>query len=335
MNVVQPTRDLGLAKRDLAQHGYCLVADVLQAEQLVELKLRIRQQALAEQRLGIAFRDGGMGQTDLDEKGHYRNDRGNAGRENSKGINQRVFFLTNKGQCFRDLIIHPLVEDLVGYQLGDEFILSTYTANIAKKGGARMGLHTDQWWMPQPVRKNSNQHRRPSKISRLPAPEFLEPDPDLGIAPPVVTSAMWMLSDFTCQNGATEIVPGTHLSGAYPNEKNVISKHKIVQAEAPAGTLMVFDGRVWHGTGANTHGPDRIGLIAGYCAPQFRQQENIPLGLDQHLWQSLPTDVKARLGFKVWNAYGRIEADFGGFVEPNQVTNGELGLQFESELDFE
>lgn len=324
MSFVKPTKNLELAKRDLAKHGYCIVADVLSAAQLNSLTLRIEQQAAAEQKLGIAFRDGGKGQTDLDEQGRYRSKKLDAHHENNRGVNQRVFFLTNKGQCFRDLIIHPIVEELVAYQLGAEFILSTFTANITKCGGARMGLHTDQWWMPQPVKAYTNEHLRPANITRFPVNEFINPDLRLGIAPPVVTSAMWMLSDFSELNGATEVVPGSHLSGAYPNEEDNDLRQKIVQAKASAGSVMVFDGRIWHGTGANTQGPDRTGLIAGYCSPQFRQQENITLGLNPALWNTLSTQLKARLGFKVWNAYGRIEADFGDFVSPFPTTVGEL-----------
>ena len=43
---------------------------------------------------------------------------------------------------------------------------------------------------------------------------------------------------------------------------------------------MVFDGRLWHGTGAHTGGCDRLGALATFCCPQFRQQENQTLGLD-------------------------------------------------------
>lgn len=325
MTKVTPTRDLALARQQLAEFGYCLIANALNADEVAELRQRITEQAAGEQQHGIGFFDGGYGQSDLDEQGRYRNDRGQVAAENQRGVNQRVFFLVGKGECFRQLVTHPLTEQLVSEQLGDEFILSTFTANIAKKGGARMGLHTDQWWMPQPTYAGMNQHRRVSTISRLPAPEFLQPDLQLGIAPPVVTSALWMLTDFSRQNGATELVPASHLSGAYPDEANPQLKDLIIQAEAPAGTLMVFDGRIWHGTGANVAGPDRIGLIACYCAPQFRQQENIPLGLAPQVWQSLSPTLRRRLGYKVWNAYGRIESDFGGFVEPGQHSVGELG----------
>ena len=227
--------------------------------------------------------------------------------------------LANKGECFRDMVTHPLVDELVGHVLGEEFILSTHSANIAKPGGVRMGLHTDQWWMPQPVRAGE-EYIKPSEISRNVAFSFVEPDPELGISPPVVANCMWMLSDFTSTNGSTEVVAGSHLTGAHPNQQDQ-SSYPIIQPEADAGTLMVFDGRLWHGTGANTGNSDRLGVLTTFCSPQFRQQENQTLGLDRDLWDQCSEKLKTRLGFKVWNAYGRIESsmDYLIDIEPERI----------------
>lgn len=316
---VFPTRDMARAKSDLDRYGYCLIADALTPSETAVAAARLADQARAEDQLGLSFRDSGPGQEIVDEKGLFKSDGFSTA---DGGVNQRLFMLVNKGRCFRDLVVHPLVDGLVGHLLGEEFILSTLTGNIAKLGGVRMGLHTDQWWMPQPVRAGTP-HRRASTITRKAAPEFIQPDPTLGVAPPVVATALWMLSDFAQENGATEVVPGSHRSGAYP-ERIGQERYGIVQAVATAGTLLLFDGRLWHGTGANTAGPDRLAVLATYCAPQFRQQENLTLGLDRKLWPQLSTKLKARLGFKVWNAYGRIEKEFGGFVSPDSQRVGEL-----------
>ena len=220
------------------------------------------------------------------------------------------------------MVIHPYVDELVGHILGKDFILSTHSANIAKPGGVRMGLHTDQWWMPQPV-KPGEDYIRPSQISRKASESFLNPNTDLGISPPVVANCMWMLSDFTDTNGATEIVPGSHLTGAHPNQEDQ-SSYPIKQALGKEGTLMVFEGRLWHGTGANSGNTDRLGVLTTFCAPQFRQQENQTIGLDRSLWDSCSDKLKARLGFKVWNAYGRIESSFEDMIEPEPDRIGEL-----------
>jgi ectoine hydroxylase-related dioxygenase (phytanoyl-CoA dioxygenase family) len=315
----QLSTDIASAKQDLDDHGYCLFRNALTAAEIGRASRRLQEQAKAEEQLGISFRDSGPNQDVLDQHGYFKH---GAFSSAHGGVNQRLFMLANKGECFRELIVHPLIDELIGHVLGNDFILSTLTANIARLGGLRMGLHTDQWWMPQPVPPGSN-YIRASMITRHPAPSFVSPDTSLGVAPPVVATALWMLSEFSRDNGSTEVVPGSHLTGAYPQPVDQ-GRYNIVQPEAPAGTLLVFDGRLWHGTGANIDGPDRLAVLSTFCAPQFRQQENQTLGIDRALWDNLSEKLKARLGFKVWNGYGRIEQEFGGYVSPNPERVGEL-----------
>jgi len=306
------------AKSDLDTHGFCLIEDALPADAVAGLKARLLEQAQAERARGLAFRDGGSGQDVLDRSGVFKT---KSFAESDGGVNQRVFMLIDKGKVFHDLITHPLIDELVGHVLGEDFLLSTMSANIVRSGCVRMGLHTDQWWMPQPARPDA-QHRRASAITRHGAPEFITPDKSLGIAPPVVATAVWMLTDFTRQNGATELVPGTHLSGAYP-AKDGQERYDIVQPQAPAGTLMVFDGRLWHGNGANSGGSERLGILCTFCAPQFRQQENMMVG-SRLAWDELSPKLRARLGYKVWNGYGRVEKEFAGYITPDTRSHGML-----------
>ena len=315
----KPTRDLELAKKDLDKFGFCFIPGVLIGKDLDQAKKRLVNQAEAEEEQGVSFRDGGVNQNiylsgNKVNKGAFTLSNG--------GINQRLWMLANKGQCFRDMVVHPYVDELVGHILGKDFILSTHSANITKPGGVRMGLHTDQWWMPQPI-KPGDDFIRASEISRKASDSFLKPDTDLGISPPVVANCMWMLSDFTETNGATEVVPGSHLTGAHPNQEDQ-SIYPVKQAVSKEGTLMVLDGRLWHGTGANTGNTDRLGVLTTFCAPQFRQQENQTIGLDRKLWDSCSNKLRSRLGFKVWNAYGRIESSVEEMIEPEPKRIGEL-----------
>ena len=313
------TKDLTKARNNLDEFGYCLIAEALTTKELETARERLKEQAAEEERRGLSFRDGGPEQKLVDDFGEVRPDAFSA---NNGGVNQRLWMLANKGHCFRDLIIHPLVDNLVGHILGASFILSTLSANIAKPGGVRMGLHTDQWWMPQPVRPGEVRVKA-SEISRAAVSSFVEPDPSLGISPAVVANSMWMLSDFSATNGSTEVVPGSHLSGAHPHSGQQ-EDYPILQPEAPAGTLMVFDGRLWHGTGANKGETDRLGALATFCAPQFRQQENQTIGLDPALWPELSDKLRQRLGFSPWNAYGRIENPAAPMIEPEPTRIGEL-----------
>jgi ectoine hydroxylase-related dioxygenase (phytanoyl-CoA dioxygenase family) len=164
---------------------------------------------------------------------------------------------------------------------------------------------------------------RPGDVTRAAAQSFVAPDLALGIAPAVVANTMWMISDFTAKNGATEVVPGSHRSGAHPPAGDQ-SQCPIVAAEAPAGTLLVFDGRLWHGTGACGGDDARFGLLATFCGPQFRPQENQTLGLDPALWPELDEKLKFRLGFVPWNAYGRVESPAARAVHPLGPRIGEL-----------
>jgi ectoine hydroxylase-related dioxygenase (phytanoyl-CoA dioxygenase family) len=311
-----PTKDVKQARFDLTKYGFCLIPDVLNSEEIKKAKDRLLEQAEAEEELGLSFRDGGPSQEVKITNGRVDKD---SFSTSNGGINQRLWMLANKGQCFRDMVTHPLVDELVGHILGEEFILSTHSANIAKPGGVRMGLHTDQWWMPQPIKPDED-YLKPSEISRSASESFINPDPSLGISPPVVANCMWMLSDFSSTNGSTEVVAGSHLTGAHPNQEDQ-SIYPIIQPEAEAGTLMVFDGRLWHGTGANTGNSDRVGVLTTFCSPQFRQQENQTLGLDRDLWDQCSEKLKTRLGFKVWNAYGRIESsmDYLIDIEPERI----------------
>jgi len=80
------------------------------------------------------------------------------------------------------------------------------------------------------------------------------PLPDLVIN----LTTFWMLTDFTRENGATVVAPGTHRSRANPNGDHGLRKARPTEftVEAPAGSVLVFDGRLWH-TGGNNRSLSR------------------------------------------------------------------------------
>lgn len=314
-----PTTDLDKAKADMARFGYCVLAEALDAGTLRAARERLVAQAEAERRAGIAFADQGPSQP---PKRDYGAQPGNAFTEEAGGVNQRVWMLINKGRVFRDLALHPRTSPIVEAVLGPGYLLSTLSANIAKPGGTLMGLHTDQWWMPRPQPRRAPPVR-PGAIRRGEFYGHDDGDEARAIAPPAACNVMFCLNDFTEANGATRIVPFSHLTGAQPPPG---TPHSVpsVAAEAPAGTAVVFEGRVWHGTGANrTNGP-RLGLLATYCAPQFRTQENYTLGADPAVLEDASEELLARLGFRTWNAYGRTGDPHERFVWPPRAPVGEM-----------
>ena len=298
------TTDFALAAADLDEFGYCLIENALGAAEVVKLRRRLEEQAAGEKQRGLAYEDAG---------------------QNDTGVNQRIWFLLNKGKVFRDLLTHKIVRTLVKHVLGDEFLLSSFTANIAKPGGVT-GLHTDQWWMPEPGRP----HRETVKPGSMTRARFRgkrlsreDAEPSTSISPAVACNIMWMLTDFTEQNGATRVVPRSHLSGKLPDD-DLDKDVETIPAVAPAGTAMVFEGRLWHSTGTNVSDTPRLGALSYFCAPQFRQQENLMVGTDPEILREASPELLAMLGFKVWQGYGRIESPDCEFISPGQTSLGEL-----------
>jgi ectoine hydroxylase-related dioxygenase (phytanoyl-CoA dioxygenase family) len=209
--------------------------------------------------------------------------------------NQRIWMLPNKGAIFRDLMLDPLVETFMGRLLGKDFLLSSLTANIARPGGVPMYLHSDQgyvdFWTPRPL----------------------------------VANMAWMLDDFTEANGGTRLVPGSHLEA----ERTDYGLEDTVAAEGPAGSVLVFDGRLVHGTGANTTQDEhRHAVLSYYCRPFVRQQENYYLGLDPALRRTERGAFLRRLGFWIWAGLGR-RHDPGerGALEPLERPIGPLDAE--------
>ena len=317
----QPTNDPAALKTDIDEFGYCLVKDAITPEQLGAARQRLLEQAQAELEHGQAFEDGGANQ----QWGAFTDDEGKVRREafsaKAGGVNQRVWVLINKGKVWSELLKQATVRAVVGHVLGADYLLSSYGANIAKPGGIAMNLHTDQWWMPEPIHRAPNPVPAGSLTREL--SNRVDEHPAM-IAPPVVVNVMWMLNDFTEANGATRIVPRSHLYGRRPDaerDKDVLS----IPAEGTAGSAMLFDGRIWHGTGANTSDGQRLGVLTTFVAPQFRTQVNFTTATSPEVVAEADEDLLALLGFKIWNAYGRVESPVAGFVRQGERSLGEMG----------
>ncbi len=316
----QRTRDLDRAKSDLDRFGYCLLAGALDAKRLAAVRGRLYEQALAEKQAGTAYFDGAPHQNWGSFRDRDGQPRADAFSEAGGGINQRLWMLVNKGEEFLAILEHAETRALIGHVLGDAYVLSSFIANIANPGGVPMPLHTDQWWMPAPAYRN---HKvRVGSITR----DHFEVDgagPPAMIAPAACCNIMWLLDDFSEENGATRVVPGSHLSGRQPDPER--DRHAgAIAVVAPAGTAMVFEGRLWHGTGANRSDGSRAGLLTTFCGPQFRPQENFTVGTRPEVIENASADLLELLGFRVWGGYGRIDSPLADFIDREAPIAGEM-----------
>ena len=170
--------------------------------------------------------------------------------------------------------------------LGRGFLLSSANANFACKGGSAMFLHQDQGYVP------------------LPYPPF-----------PLVCQVIYLIDDFSQANGGTILVPRSHLvlsNGKNFKKKDIMINNReigAISATAPKGSCLIFDGRLLHGTGANTTDRPRRGLLFYYCRGWIRQQENIYLSLSKESRKIAEPNFLQLCGFRPWRTLGQVEGE--------------------------
>jgi ectoine hydroxylase-related dioxygenase (phytanoyl-CoA dioxygenase family) len=116
--------------------------------------------------------------------------------------------------------------------------------------------------------------------------------------PPTVCNSMWALTDFTEANGATRIIPGSHLRDHSPDYGK---PYDSIAAEMPKGSVLIWHGSLWHGGGANTTDTARIGIAMNYCAGYIRQQENQQLGLSRTKVAEFEPRLRQLVGYGTYN----------------------------------
>jgi len=121
---------------------------------------------------------------------------------------------------------------------------------------------------------------------------------------PIICNSMWALTDFTEANGATRLVPGSH------RRENPAfgGQYETIAAEMPKGSVLVWDGALWHGGGANRTPVRRTGIAMNYCAGFIRQQENQQLGIPREIAARFEPKLQELCGFGVYRGLiGHIE----------------------------
>lgn len=174
-------------------------------------------------------------------------------------LNQRVFHLFNLDPIFVDLIQRPLALRYVEQTLGKAFLISNFSANITAPGSARMPLHADQGYV-------------------------LPPWP----AEPLACNVGWLLDDFTEENGGTCYVPGSHRRGHGPRADAIV---ETIAITAPAGSLMIMDGRLWHQTGTNRSPDTRRAALFGYYVRRWLRPQ---INWNAALWPATVATLSPR-----------------------------------------
>lgn len=170
---------------------------------------------------------------------------GHDGRLDPNAANVRVYNLPALDPVFVELLREPQAMALAQEVLGPDLLVSNFTANIALPGSGSMRLHSDQALV-------------------IPPPW----------GSPWAMNVIWCLDDVRAENGATRYLPGSHRYTDFADLPED-AEAKTVAFEAPAGSIVAMEGRLWHTSGANITADEQRRMMFAYYSTDFiRQQMN-------------------------------------------------------------
>ena len=185
-------------------------------------------------------------------------------------LEETIYNLHNKGNIFKKFIDHKSIIGIVKETLSigsfnnDEHIILRLTVARNPKKGHAQQLHND------------------SRIS--------------GSKNPMIIQVIWLLDDFNKYNGATRIVPKSHLKNSFPEENKQYPNEKFLTGKK--GSVILFNASMWHGSAEKTSDQERWGMIFSYSRwflkPSFDFNKNTPI----KIYNKLSAYQKELLGFK-------------------------------------
>lgn len=190
---------------------------------------------------------------------------------------KRFTRLAQRSQTFADeVLVHPILTGVADELLKPycaSYWMNTGQMMIVMPGGAPQYMHrdSDDW------------------------PAMCSPT-----APPCQISCMFALSDFTAENGATRVVPGSHLWSDYSRQA---ADDEITQAVMPSGSGMIYLGKTLHSAGANkTENEPRFGMHLSYVLGWLTPEEAGCLGVTEDRAKTFTKQQQQLLGYRCYDA---------------------------------
>jgi ectoine hydroxylase-related dioxygenase (phytanoyl-CoA dioxygenase family) len=153
----------------------------------------------------------------------------------------------------QNLPLTPLIHGYAQHALGPDCVLSGFSSHELPPGAGGMAPHVDWPYLSMPV---------------LPPP-----------FPMLELQSIWMLDDFTEDNGATRVVPGSHLRSERPDFDKL-----SIPVTGKAGSVILTHGAIWHCTGKNNSQKKRTGMLIAYVPKWVRPLEHLTRGIPlEHL----------------------------------------------------
>lgn len=173
-----------------------------------------------------------------------------------------------RSETGRDLVMHPLVLDTVGATLAHATSFQLHLTQVIAIGAGEPSqmIHRDQWafdFFPFPT-------------------DYV-----------VQCNTIWAMTDFTAENGATRVIPGSHRMA----DRLEFKEGQTEPAEMPAGSVLFYTGALYHGAGANRSQGERRGLNITYAVSWLRQEENQYLSVPFEIARELPEPLLRLMGY--------------------------------------
>lgn len=120
---------------------------------------------------------------------------------------------------------------------------------------------------------------------------------------------MFAIDQFSAENGATMVVPGTHQTLSIPDQEYL--KANAIPVECPAGSIFIFDSTLWHSAGANTSGADRLAINHQFTRSYIKQQIDYVRALDHETMLAQKPRTQQLLGW-----YTRVVTSLDEYYRP-------------------
>lgn len=192
---------------------------------------------------------------------------GHTGRNSFEGRRtQRVYSVLSRTRVCDRLVDNPRVLAVLDRLLMPNYLLSALQAINIQPGESAQLPHHDDGFYPIP---------RPRE--------------------PLAAATIWAIDDFTADNGATVVIPGSHRWG----KRRPGPDDTALPVVMPAGSCVFFVGTLWHGGGANTSTHDRLAVTAQYCQPWLRPMEAFTLSVSRDIARTVSDDIQRMLGYSI------------------------------------
>ena len=185
--------------------------------------------------------------------------------------------MLDKGQIYEKMVQHPIILKIMRQILGDDAQLGSIASNTLFPGGSGQEPHLDY-----PYWDYYNKEHWPRSPKHPHIPFFMN------------FQATILLNDFTAENGATGVRPGTQLKAEWPHDTEEFYRH-VEQGVGKAGDVMVFVGLLQHCAMDNKSNVTRTGILLQYLPKFIRPMEDIKRSISDDVIERMTPELKKLL----------------------------------------